>query len=256
MKKLSKGYSPKELLEFKQNQPEGTWNDFRNERAYYSEVLNQLIRDQSGLCAYCEIDLKDGHGIGLSDSRVEHFHPKSLLLDGESVHLEWTNLLASCHGGSARGVVDSAERFSAPDLSCDAYKEDDDLTDIILNPLKIPAFPRLFDCSRATGRLSISNEVKDKPEYDQLIAQAEASIERLNLNADRLTRLRKAALDKLNSDLRFELTTQNIDEVMPKLITSRLSKNKAGVWMPFFTSIWSYFGASATRHLHSIKYQG
>ena len=155
MKRICKGSEPQSLTHYREAHPHDDWDQFRRAvdggRRLYRAVANKLRLDQGGLCAYCEIDLKSSTTAGdLDDFRIEHFHPKSTSSPQHNYHLDWLNLLGVCHGGSSRQVVDAADRFTAPDLHCDAFKDQDgiDRSQDILNPLSIPAFPPLFDFSR------------------------------------------------------------------------------------------------------------
>ncbi|MEN8219174.1 MAG: hypothetical protein ABFS56_22975 [Pseudomonadota bacterium] len=72
MKHCKKGPEPQELQDYRAQNPSATWDDFRNEnRDAYRDVVETLITEQRGLCAYCENSLSE------MDKMVEHFHPKS-----------------------------------------------------------------------------------------------------------------------------------------------------------------------------------
>lgn len=145
MKKVNKSGVPERLGNYLEANPNDTWEQLRgNARDVYDAIKAQLRVDQRGLCAYCEIDLADGHGVGLDDFRVEHFHPKSPHTPPPNRSLGWSNLLGVCTGGNAKGIC-LPSRFSSPDHSCDVPKGDLDWTALILNPLTdIPSFPMLF----------------------------------------------------------------------------------------------------------------
>jgi uncharacterized protein (TIGR02646 family) len=151
MKNIVKGKEPSVLQQYATRNPGHSWSQFRKDRARCLSVQQQLLSDQGGLCAYCEIDLKGASGNAQADLRVEHFHPKSDTLAAHNWHLDWQNLLAVCHGGSRQDIVDAAERYTSPDHSCDVPKADHDWDVQILNPLLLPAFPSLFRYDRSTG---------------------------------------------------------------------------------------------------------
>ena len=73
MKKINKSLPPNPLTEFAEHNPNGTWNDFRNARQPYDDLKNQMLRDQGGICAYCEKKFSDAP----QSKRIEHFHDKS-----------------------------------------------------------------------------------------------------------------------------------------------------------------------------------
>ena len=113
MKKVNKGPEPLELQEYRTNHPNHTWTQYRKSRIRRNAVRNQLISDQAGLYAYCEIDLKEAATPSEEDDcRVEHFYPKSLSTVLNNRHLEWDNLLAVCHGGSQRNVISYGSEYN------------------------------------------------------------------------------------------------------------------------------------------------
>ena len=80
MKRIFKNpEAPEALREFAEQYPDETWEHFRRaNRRGYREVKKQLLEDQHGLCAYCEINIKFADEEGeVDDFRVEHFYPKS-----------------------------------------------------------------------------------------------------------------------------------------------------------------------------------
>ena len=60
MKRVQKSPDEPELLaRYKQRYPHDTWEKFHHRsRDGYRQVKRQLLRDQHGLCAYCEINIK------------------------------------------------------------------------------------------------------------------------------------------------------------------------------------------------------
>ena len=152
MKRVSKSSAPHVLTDYKATHPTADWDRYRNSSRRYKAVKEALFSDQKGLCAYCEIDMKRRGAPGtLDDMRVEHFHPKSDTSGAHNWALDWNNLVAVCHGGSERNVVDGGVRFSAPDLSCDAVKGDENWDGVILNPLQLPASPLCLSFSDRAG---------------------------------------------------------------------------------------------------------
>ena len=128
MKRIFKSpEAPEGLREFAAQYPDETWEHFRRaNRRGYREVKKQLLCDQHGLCAYCEINIKFADEEGeVDDFRVEHFYPKSETdFAVHNYHLDWHNLLGVCHGGSQPNVEDAEVRFSRrkADRSCDVPK--------------------------------------------------------------------------------------------------------------------------------------
>ena len=255
MKNIVKGSEPDKLMTYRENSPQGTWDNCKNNRNRRKEIQQKLLADQGGLCAYCEVDLKAGSVAEVADFRVEHFHPKSDTATSHNWHLDWSNLLACCHGGSRSDIVDAANRFSSPDHSCDVPKDNKNWSDIILNPLQLPAFPSLFSYTRDTGSININSEHCATASVDPVIAQN--TIDKLSLDAERLKRLRKPVLNKVNDELRA-MVNQGIDLTVARktLAKAYLCQNNNGHWPAFFSALRDYLGDAAEKQLSAINYTG
>ena len=127
MKRVFKGVEPPELSAFRDALPASTWQAMRDDAmhegpAAYASCRLKTIADQGGLCAFCEIDIRNNDPM---TCHVEHFHPKSDITLTKNWALEWTNLLAVCNGGinphaAGRGY------FLPPideNMSCDQRKD-------------------------------------------------------------------------------------------------------------------------------------
>lgn len=238
--------------------PGNSWDQFRDNApdALYA-VKEQLVRDQRGLCAYCEIDTQVSvGGVGLDDFRVEHFHPKSPVDPTHNYGLDWFNLLGVCHGGSQRDVAITS-RHTSPDHSCDVPKNNQNLVGVIFNPTQdVPAFPRFFQYIE-NGMDAGKVEVDKAKCPTSLHMKGEQTIEKLRLNASRLTRLRKGVIDKLREEiLNAEAAGEAFDIALSNLSQDILSPSADGHWPAFFTCIRWYLGAAAENHLEVIDYQG
>lgn len=76
MKRVYKSKEEPELLrQYRMHNPEETWEHFRRRcRRGYKQVREAILRDQHGLCAYCEVGIKLAEEEGeVDDFRVEHF---------------------------------------------------------------------------------------------------------------------------------------------------------------------------------------
>lgn len=255
MKNIIKGAEPAELTDYVAANPGHTWEQFRAATSRKKAVQQQLLRDQGGICAYCEIDLKPSSEPSHADLRVEHFHPKSDTSTGHNWALDWQNLLAVCHGGSARDVVDAADRFTSPDNSCDVPKQDKNLDAVICNPLQLPASPLLFRFDRSSGGISVNQATCTQAGVPA--QKAQATIDELRLDAVRLRDLRKPVLDKLNSQL-MSLVAAGMDlpDARSKLAATHLRRDARGNWPAFFSAIRCYLGQAAEQHLQNMGYQG
>jgi len=266
MKKICKSIEPQELSQYRNSHPHDNWNKFRGSRGKrrYKAVANKLKSDQGGICAYCEIDLKIRNTTaGRDDFRVEHFIPKSKTTPQHNYHLDWSNLLGVCHGGSESLVVDATDRFTAPDLHCDAYKDQDktiDRSQDILNPLSVPAFPPLFTFSRNvdTSKNGIMSVIPDNCTISGIsVEKAKKTIDYLNLNHQQLKKARGKILNTLNADLRAERAKGiELKAALQKMCKIYLSKKADGTWSPFFSTIRAYLGSEAEEYLKQTNYNG
>lgn len=263
MKKIVKGEEPSLLERYRTVSPNNDWTHCQQSKSRKRQIQEHLRSDQGNLCAYCEVDLLRTPGVTNNadcdvrdDFRVEHFHPKSDTSTGHNWSLDWQNLLACCHGGSYRGVADAANRFTAPDTSCDVPKGDKNLDGLILNPLTdIPAFPPLFTFVRSTGEIKVHKE--NCTSANVAIEKAQRTIDELHLDADRLKTLRRATLNALHSQMGNKLAAKmSIDDALASLAKATLRKNAQGEWPQFFSSIRSYLGSAAETHLRNIGYDG
>ncbi|MFI3119599.1 MAG: retron system putative HNH endonuclease [Methylococcaceae bacterium] len=262
MKTCLKGTTPDLLDQYQSDNPSANWEQFKNEcQQGYKDVQGQLQLDQGNLCCYCEIDTKQGLGIGKDDFRVEHFHPKKSDTGNSNYNwaLDWQNMLGCCHGGSEKFVTDNETRFATKhsERHSDVLKSEFVWDDEILNPLEIPAFPILFHANRRDGSLSVHEDNCHDAEVD--IAKANNCLhpEKLNLNSARLNSLRKATLDALNEQIAETLSAGlTIEEAMLNLAKAELRKDNKEHWPRFFTTIRSYLGKTAEAHLRNINYTG
>ncbi|UFH48134.1 retron system putative HNH endonuclease [Pseudomonas sp. KNUC1026] len=241
MKNVAKGVSPLALSNYVAVMPSNSWEQFKKSKARRLALQARLLLDQGGLCAYCEIDLKPACPLGEADLRVEHFHPKSDGATGHNWHLDWQNLLATCHGGSRPDVVDAAQRHTSPDHTCDVPKGDHNWDNVILNPLGLPHTPGLFSYERSSGSMKVDSGKCRTAAVDAVRAQE--TINRLALDSPRLRGFRKAALDRINQQLITMVQAgQPLEAARQDLARVLLAKNANHHWPPFsrlFAIIWA-----------------
>ncbi len=253
MKRLRKSAAPSKLAAYVQNSPLANWDDFRAKPGRYQQLAKHIKQDQRGLCAYCEIDLLPHEGNGtVNDFQVEHFHPKSATSPTINWGLAWPNLLGACLGGETKNTAEPARHAAhSQDLHCGSAKKDQDLTQAILDPLQdIPAFPRLFQYSSATGEMAV--DLASCPSHLQ--SKAHNSIELLNLNSPVLCLFRQQILEELN--LQFGRYGDNIALAEQEITQALFALNPSDHWPSFFTCIRWYLGSSAEDLLAQLKFQG
>jgi uncharacterized protein (TIGR02646 family) len=253
MKLLKKAPATPDLLNnFVAAQPLADWDRFKNSKARYKQTAAQIRRDQRGVCAYCEINLLEAATPDkLPDFRIEHFHPKTPHAPPPNWAIAWTNLLGTCHGGSQRDVADPA-RFTAPDLCCDVPKGDNDWTADIFNPLvDVPAFPRLFKYVESDGSVDVDLSLCPAAS----VGKAKETIARLNLNAPRLIRLRRAVIDGIREQIEKLLANGATIEDASRDLSSAMFPNEPDKdWPAFFTCVRWYLTHAAEDRLTEIGY--
>lgn len=79
MKQVLRQQEPVELVDYRRAVPHSTWEQLKSDVHFggpvaYNACRTQLIADQGGICAFCEIDIRSNDP---RQCRIEHFHPKS-----------------------------------------------------------------------------------------------------------------------------------------------------------------------------------
>lgn len=197
MKHILKSECPEGLAKYLKDNPDGTWDNFSDEAREAYKIVQDIIKDdQLGICCYCETDFDISEQSYIKDFRVEHFYPKSKTLirdTKKNAHLTWSNLLGCCHGGSKNHIDD--DRYTSPNLHCDAIKNEHDWTQVILNPLTIAEDARIFTFDK-DGSIKVSDQCPD-----EIKVLAQQSIDKLNLNEE-------TYLLKARGKVRAELVNQ------------------------------------------------
>lgn len=271
MKRVLKGVAPARLVTYQAAVSNGTWDDMRNDALWdgklaYQDCRSQTVTDQGGICAFCEIDIRDNHPL---KCRVEHFHPKSDIVGGVNWALNWQNMLAVCNGGTNPHV--STPGFAlqpvAKNLSCDAHKDlriQSNQLPIacegwVLNPLQISASPSLFAVRKDTGFLEPDHAACQAAEpwngnkHATVCALVAHTIEMLNLNCDRLAMSRLVVV----RDIEKSKKKQREKGLSTAIGLDNLAQQYFRYpWPRFFTVLRTCLGSAAESHLQQINYQG
>jgi uncharacterized protein (TIGR02646 family) len=254
LKKIIKLEEPEILEKYREMYPDDDWKS-----GFYANsgkdgikcVRDGLLREQGGLCVYCEIDLKLGEGIANNDFRVEHFYPdnppKNIQRrnDGINYSLHWKNLFGCCHGGDVSSVIEKSQRYTKPDVHCDINKKNNDWTDKLLNPITdIPNTSSIFEFDE-DGFIS----VKETTVSVNIKVKAENTIKLLSLDSKSLNKFRKSIIDQLAQEIQSNSTLE-LDEILYDLASVYLSKNDDGNYnCPFFSTVRWYLADGAERFL-------
>jgi uncharacterized protein (TIGR02646 family) len=186
MKYIKKSKEPNSLAEWNQRSSNRTrpWKSFAS--GVKSDVAASLLKEQGYICCYCGIAIKRQH------CHIEHFRPKSLYKDSTYVY---TNLISSCQG-------EDEKRPRTP-VHCGHTKGnwfDETLMVSPLNP----------DCA-SYFKYSGSGEILPTEDPERQAA-AETTIHHLALSIDKLSRLRRAAIDGL-LEATVDLTAAEIQQL-------------------------------------------
>ncbi|MDR2125066.1 MAG: TIGR02646 family protein [Desulfovibrio sp.] len=269
MKRVNKSSSPPQSLQdYAQNNHSATWQQMRNDNAgngsrTVGDCRAQAVRDQYGLCAYCERRISAENS---RHCRIEHFHPKSDVSETHNWSLDWGNMLAVCDGGSGSSEAERQVYPLPKNLSCDAHKDymiqtgnlSKACEGYLLNPLDVPDFPNLFAFDKGTGYLRPDGAACDGMNIPgnacgttyELVSR---TIEALNLNCERLAEQRRALVVNIDKNKKT-LRDKGIHQIqMPEKLVRRYFREK---WPEFFTTIRCCLGQAAEEYLDSIHYQG
>ena len=270
MKRILKGDEPGSLQAFRAAQPQATWEELRDDALHcgkqaYADIRTQTHQDQNGLCAYCEIDIRDNNPL---KSRIEHFHPNSDTGSATNWALDWPNMMAVCAGGSFRhGEAPHTLEPLDQNLSCDAHKDrmiqqgqlPESCEGWVLNPLGLPARPSLFTLNKFDGSLSpdatacaTAAPLPDN-RHISVAELVQHTIDMLNLNCERLRQARLQVIWDIERNKKRQRDA-NIpaSQALPRL-AQRYFRTR---WPQFFTTISLCLGTAAEAHLQAVHYQG
>jgi uncharacterized protein (TIGR02646 family) len=157
--------------------PMNSWNSFRGKQ----ELRSHLLRTQEGLCPYCELKLDTELG-----NHIEHIQPKTA---NPHLTFEYTNLILSCFSSNELRNYGSSAR------SCGHYKD----SAVHHLPLDFKRFisPTDPNCEHYF-QYELNGEIDVNLHYihDVTICnKVKYTIERLNLNCNRLVRQREEVIN-------------------------------------------------------------
>ncbi|MGN7610756.1 retron system putative HNH endonuclease [Magnetococcales bacterium HHB-1] len=270
MKRILKGNEPESLKNYRDEKPNARWERMKGEdKESYKDCRKNALKDQKGLCAYCEIKINANNDSEHLRCRIEHFHPKSDQSSDHNWGLDWHNIIVTCHGGSNR-YDEEPGHYKPPtpeNLSCDAYKnrmiQKNELEEIcegwIINPQDLPSFPSLFRLEESSGKLSPNESTCTQIEYpgNHHATTAELvkhTIDMLNLNCDRLTERRSLLINHINRLKAQERQKgMNRHQGLTNIARRYFSRD---LWPEFFTTVYLCLGSTAESYLRSISYEG
>lgn len=218
------------LKEYQQNHPvtakkqteNARWGTFKErKKKLYRKIRDCLEKNQQGLCAYCEISLKE------NNKQIEHFVPKVLTTREKDWTFDFRNFTAACRGNEYKHddyYSDNPSRKS--NMTCGAKKGRLDPRGAICNPYELPNAPVFSIVYQEDGiKYAVNATVCKAHNLDP--ALVENTIESLGLNCPNLMRRRKRAWDALMieenriykhsspKDIALELEEMKQDNVLP-----------------------------------------
>ena len=164
------------------------------------EVKDSLMKEQGYICCYCECRLTD------DDSHIEHFNPRS---NNAANPLDYTNMLCSCQNRLEQGEP----------RHCGHLKGDWFDNRLLVSPLDP-------DCE---GHFAYTADGKIQPARKSDDA-ARMTIEKLGLNINKLSAIRKKAIEPF--------LDENLSErEFSQFVSGYLRKNTGKMFGEFWTTI-------------------
>ena len=211
------------------------WEEFRshNSGASYRELRDVLTQNQHGLCAYCEIEIKERR------RQVEHVIPQS---SDRTKALDIADMVACCMGGTVSGTDEDHYRMPVRhNMSCGQAKGNQNDPNFI-DPRMLPALPSLM---RVIDNGLIEADENACRTAGFLPDHVTRTIEILNLNAERL----RLAREKRWNGLEEEWGQIDDSNMMNDWIRSVLIPDANDLLASFFTTSRCYFGPLGERVL-------
>ncbi|MBY0473585.1 MAG: TIGR02646 family protein [Nitrosomonas sp.] len=268
MKRVLRQREPDELARYRRAAPSSTWEQMKSDLDskgpdVYAACRAQLIADQGGICAFCEIDIRDNDPL---KCRIEHFHPKSDTSEAHNWALDWNNLLGVCSGGSNKhGDAPYTQKPLTDNLSCDAHKDQmiqsgklpAQCEGWIINPAELVASSCLFGLEKSTGKLSpdptncaasLAWPGNCHPDLQTLVQH---TIDMLNLNCDRLCQARLAIIKDIERNKKKQ---RKAGYSAQQGLTNLANRYLRRQWPGFFTTIHLCLGAATETCLANLGF--
>lgn len=210
MKHINRKDEPQEFIDWKNlsnNDWQPTYDNLQNPQK--QAVFQSLLEEQGYICCYCERELRD------NDYHIEHFKPKDNNLFPE-LQLEYSNLLCSCQRNTQQGDP----------LHCGNSKGNWFDANFLISPLDQTCEQQFIYTEDGHIYPSTKNNLA-----------AKTTIERLQLDIDKLVNLRMNILEPFIDD---SLSTEELE----KFVNGYLEKkeNNNGKYNEFYTTIKYLFG--------------
>ena len=180
------------------------WKSFN--KSVKTDVYHALLKEQGHICCYC------GIRISRKNCHIEHYRPKSQY---KHLTFSYTNLIASCQG-------EDEQRPTKP-VHCGHKKGGWFDEDLMISPLD----PKCLDYFKYTG----SGEILAAENPDKQDA-AETTIAKLALNINKLTKMRRKAIDAA-----LQIVEGLDDEEIHTLAQAYQEMDAEGQYTPFWAAV-------------------
>jgi uncharacterized protein (TIGR02646 family) len=209
MRHIQKTEEPQSFTEWKaieSQTPNCTYENLKNPQKRY--LHEALLQEQGYLCCYCKMQIER------QDSHIEHVKPQNPYTE---LSLDYFNMLASCQGENTPPLKKS--------IHCGQKKGNELLT---ISPLDL-------NCTEFFRYTEAGEIVPDQHRNDEA---AKNAIDILGLNIDKLIRLRKSAIDGLDTNSLTQAEVQQFIQGIKKL-------NANGQNDEFFSAMLYVLGQNA-----------
>ena len=232
------------LGEYLDSVDNANWEEFRSHDAGASlrELRDTLIRNQHGLCAYCEVEIKEG------SRQIEHVVPRSDEAVGKQRALDIRNILVCCLGrtktvnGLGEHEREDHHRQPVRDKPSCGQAKGNRNDEAFIDPRTLPALPSLVRVGN-DGLIEVDTDACQAAGFGP--DRVTRTIEILNRNAERL----QLARQKWRSSLVQAAQRAGDAARMIEWIRDVRTPAPDGRLSRFFTTSRCYFGPAAERVL-------
>jgi len=210
----------------------GSWNLSKHVREVVTE---SLLISQKHLCAYCESRIYSNKDIDIrGNQHIEHIIERH---DKPEHTYNYQNFTLSCEGGRFRATakeVNIEKSIRVESISCGHYKTDHfhKNTGVDYNKLLDP-----FKVEYGDYFIYLEEIIAPKPDLNDLdYIRSKYTIDRFNLNADRLQLARLAVMRQIRKDL-----MSYKQKVAQKRYITNLIKETQDIYPPFVSLIRYHF---------------
>jgi len=193
---------------------------------FKNQIKDKLIVSQKFLCCYCECSISKSENVAENEKEchIEHFYERSDCIC--LIYVYENNLILSCE-------LDNEDDSFYDSDSCGHYKEETNHEripvdyNLLLNPM---------NDNRKLLKYNDEGVLEALTKVSSEIEQVDYTIQRLNLNNQKLKNKRTTAIDNLNEEIK-DLNEQDKRDFLIDLLDESQDKLR-----PYFSTIKDNFG--------------